>query len=253
MRTSNEIREVLDLAAGGASAHTIARVTGIPRSTVRTWLSGQLPRDVPDHGCARCGGAHPFEELPAAYVYLLGLYLGDGCISAHPRSVYRLRLFLDTRYPRLLEEGEAAVSAVFPSNRVGRLLRSGSYATSAPGSNVELSVYSKTLPCLFPQHGPGRKHERRIELTDWQGSLVAEHPDLLLKGLIHSDGCRFVNTGRNWRHPRYSFSNQSDDIRAIFCHACDLLGVHWTTAPHTVYVSRVRDVAILDTFIGPKA
>jgi hypothetical protein len=29
---------------------------------------------------------HRFDELPPAYVYLLGLYLGDGCISGHPRN-----------------------------------------------------------------------------------------------------------------------------------------------------------------------
>ena len=130
--------------------------------------------------------------------------------------------------------------------------RSGGFANSAPRSNVELSVYSKSLPCLFPQHGPGRKHERRIILDEWQRALVAKHPEHLLRGLIHSDGCRFMNTGRNWRHPRYSFSNQSEDIRRIFCNACVLVGVRWTTAPRTVYVSRVRDVAVLDEFIGPK-
>ena len=62
-----------------------------------------------------------------------------------------------------------------------------------------------------------------------------------------------MNTGRNWRHARYSFSNNSTDIRRIFTDACDALGVHWTTAPSTVYVSRKHDVARLDEFIGPKA
>ena len=41
-------------------------------------------------------------------------------------------------------------------------------------------------------------------------------------------------------------------IRAIFCRACDELGLRWTTAPHPVYVSRKLDVARLDEFIGPK-
>jgi hypothetical protein len=141
---------------------------------------------------------------------------------------------------------------VFPVNRVHGHSRSGGYANSAPRSNVALSVYSKTLPCLFPQHGPGRKHERPIALDEWQHDLIAKHPWQLLRGLIHSDGCRFVNTGRSWRHPRYSFSNQSDDIRTIFCHTCDLVGIRWTAAPRTVYVSRVADVARLDVFIGPK-
>ena len=63
-------------------------------------------------------------------------------------------------------------------------------------------------------------------LTDWQRHLVDRWAEQLLRGLIHSDGCRFINTGRgNWRWPRYEFSNRSDDIRAIFCYACDELGV----------------------------
>jgi hypothetical protein len=149
--------------------------------------------------------------------------------------------------------GDAALRTLFPQNRIHRSSRSGGFPNSVPGSNVELSVYSKSLPCLFPQHGRGRKHERPIALEAWQRRLVEKHADQLLRGLIHSDGCRFVNTGRNWRHPRYSFSNRSDDIRAIFRDACDMVGVRWTTAPRTVYVSRVADVARLDDFIGPKA
>lgn len=119
-------------------------------------------------------------------------------------------------------------------------------------SHVEVSCYSKSWPCLFPQHGPGRKDQRLIELADWQWSLAEKDPDLLLKGLIHSDGCRFINSKKNWSCPRYSFSNRSQDIRDIFCRACELLGVHYTFASHTVYVSRKADVARLDEFIGPK-
>jgi hypothetical protein len=79
------------------------------------------------------------------------------------------------------------------------------------------------------------------------------HAEGLLRGPIHSDGCRFMNTGTNWRHPRYSFTNVSADIRQIFCDACEVPGVHWTTAPRTIYVSRTRDVVRLDEFILPKA
>ena len=86
-------------------------------------------------------------------------------------------------------------------------------------------------------------------------------PHLLLRGLIHSDGCRAINTGRGgWRHPRYAFSNASTDITSIFCTACDVLGLHWTasfptkeTSAVTIYVSRKADVARMDEFIGPKA
>lgn len=45
----------------------------------------------------------------------------------------------------------------------------------------------------------------------------------------------------------------SEDIRAIFCNGCEFMGLHYTTDPRTVYVSRKADVATLDMHIGPKA
>jgi hypothetical protein len=122
-----------------------------------------------------------------------------------------------------------------------------------PGSWVEVYSYSRQWPCLLPQHGPGKKHTRRIVLEDWQEALVDQHPGQLIRGLIHSDGCRFQNTGRNgWSNPRYAFYNLSDDIRGIFCSACERLDVHWTPSEKTIYVSRKADVARLDEFVGPK-
>ena len=250
------ISDVLRLAEKGHTATEVARLTGLPRSTVRDWLRGLVPRSAngPAEGvCRRCnGGAHEFSALPAEYMYALGLYLGDGCISAHRRGVYKLRFFLDAGYPGIIDECEDAIRKLLPKNKVSRRLRSGGYANSSEGSHFEIAAYSRSWPCLFPQHGPGRKHERPIELADWQRELLVRHPQALLRGLIHSDGCRFINTGTNWRHPRYSFSNLSDDIRRLFCEGCDVLGIHWTVAPRTVYVSRKHDVARLDEFIGPK-
>jgi hypothetical protein len=260
MHSPSHIAAVLRLAQEGRTTTEVARLTGLPRSTVRDWVSGTLPRRALRDGgassseCPRCQGPeHEFSTLPAEYMYALGMYLGDGCISAHPRGVFRLRVCLDARYPGIIDACEAAIRTLRPENKVNRLLRSSGFANSAEHSNVEISAYSRCWPCLFPQHGPGRKHERPIVLVDWQRDLVERHPGALLRGLIHSDGCRFINTGTNWRHPRYSFSNVSADIRRIFCDACDVLGLRWTTAPRTVYVSRKDDVARLDEFIGPKA
>jgi hypothetical protein len=176
----------------------------------------------------------------------LGLYLGDGCIATHPRNVYRLRIFLDMKYPGIIDECAAAMAAVAPANRVHRLTRRY--------NDVEVSSFSKSWPCWLPQHGPGKKHHRSIALLMWQQELVDRWPEYLLRGLIHSDGCRFQNTGRGgWSHPRYSFSNLSADIKAIFCDACDRLGLRWTRAGSTtIYVSRKADVAVLDRYVGPK-
>jgi hypothetical protein len=37
---------------------------------------------------------------------------------------------------------------------------------------VDVSMHPKHWPCLFPQHGPGRKHNRRIALEPWQRAIV---------------------------------------------------------------------------------
>jgi hypothetical protein len=143
LRALEQVQTVLALASNGSSPFAIASETGIPRSTVRDWLAGRLPNGgaVEGASCLRCGGPeHGFDGLPAGYVYLLGLYLGDGCISAHARGVYRLRLFLDARYPEIIDDAEAAVRSVLPENRINRVWRSGGYENSSPRSNVELSV-----------------------------------------------------------------------------------------------------------------
>jgi hypothetical protein len=171
--------------------------------------------------------------------------LGDGWISKCPRGVFKLRIALDVKYPGIVEECAAAMQAVVPTNRVNPQLTRKNY--------VEVNAYSKSWPCLFPQHGPGKKHEREIVLTEWQRELTDLVPGLLIRGLIHSDGCRFINTGSyGWSCPRYVFTNLSPDIKKIFCDACDLLCLRWTTAPKAVYVSRQADVARMDEFVGPK-
>ena len=184
----------------------------------------------------------------------MGIYLGDGCISTHARGVHRLRITLDLKYPRIIEEVRAAIREVAPLNKVSRQELSSNYIESDEPSYVEIGCYSKAWPCLLPQHGPGKKHTRSIQLTRWQRRLVERQPELLLRGLIHSDGSRFINTGRDgWRCPRYVFNNLSEDILGIFRLGCELTGVHYTLAPRTVYVSRKADVALLDRYIGPKA
>jgi len=42
------------------------------------------------------------------YVYLLGLYLGDGCITRTPRT-YVLRIFLNENQPHVIAEAARAI------------------------------------------------------------------------------------------------------------------------------------------------
>lgn len=127
---------------------------------------------------------------------------------------------------------------------------------------VDVNAYWKHWPCVFPQHGPGRKHERQIKLAAWQRDIVATHPRALIRGLIHSDGNRHVNpitrrlpSGiKHHRYTRYMFTNASTEILTIFTDALDRLEVHWTqTAPRIISVARRGDVGFLDTFVGPKS
>jgi hypothetical protein len=250
MRTPQEVATVLDLARAGLNSCEIARRTGIPRGTIRDWRAGRVPtfdRRGGDDGrigqcCAVCGG-EPLLLPQVPYTYLLGLYLGDGWIAAHPRAVYRLRISCAAAYPELIQRCEQAITQVLPV-KANRVARQGC---------VDVYSYSKHWICLFPQHGPGRKHERRIELAGWQQDLVDLDPRPLLRGLLHSDGCRVLNWVNGTPYPRYHFSNVSPDIRAIFGRACDALGVEWR--PHnrvSLSVARRGSVALLDAFVGPK-
>jgi hypothetical protein len=254
MRTPDEVALVERLWAEGLNKCEVARATGIPRRTVGHWLAGEVP-DFQGHRVGSSGRAR--YECPVCsnqlatfppdeYGYLLGLYLGDGHLYVDSKGVYRLYIFCADAYPTLMQECESAMSAVVPV-KVGRVHRSGCTAVYS---------YSKHWGCLFPQHGPGRKHERKIELAPWQQELVDADPRPLLRGLIHSDGCRVLNRayGTDYPpYPRYEFTNASADIRGIFTAACDLLGVEWRQSrPRVISVAKRASVAILDSFIGPK-
>ena len=255
MRSEHEVGEVLSLYAEGCSHSEIARRTGVPRTTVRDWTAGRWPSHRPrlGRGCSRCGGSeHFFAEVPGSpYAYLLGAYLGDGYIARHHRGVHRLRISLDDRYPGIIDECQRAAQLVLPDNRVSVQRMRGRGCS-------EVGVYSKSLVCLFPQSGPGRKHERPMRLSQWQQQKVGASPESFLRGLIHTDGCRIANPvrhgARTYHYPRYCFSNSSADIKRLFCDTCDLLGIDWRVMnAQNISVARRTSVARLDDFIGPKA
>lgn len=254
MRPLEQRRTVGFLADAGLNAADIAYIAAVPRSTVRDWLWPRyVPRrPTPVEMCPRCGHPlHDFGGLPESeYAYLLGFYLGDGAISAGRKDVYALRIVSDQRYVAVLAECALAMAVVMPKNRVGFIQREGC---------VEIKSLSKSWPCLFPQHGPGRKHERRIALADWQEEIVRHRPQQFVRGLLHSDGCRITNFAISKRYgryeyPRYFFNNDSDDIRELLCAALRQLGIAYTTPkPLVVSIARADSVRLLDGFVGPKA
>jgi len=54
---------------------------------------------------------------PWSYSYLLGLYLGDGCVVQHERAA-RLVITLDGLYPDIIDEAVAADQLAVPQQRV---------------------------------------------------------------------------------------------------------------------------------------
>lgn len=226
------VAECVRLLDSGLSAGEVARRQNVTLSSVRNWKRGRVPKPAARllagmRNCRRCGEAeHDFRRLPAdSYAYLLGAYLGDGCLHiGHGHT--RLQIVLDTAHPWIIISINDAIEDVR-----GRL------AHVAPPRDgqacVTLVSYWKQWPCLFPQHGPGKKHLRPIVLAPWQEEIVSRAPEAFLRGLIHSDGWRGLNRvrskGKDYAYPRYQFSSRSDDIRSLFASTCDQIGVGLAT------------------------
>lgn len=123
---------------------------------------------------------------------------------------------------------------------------------------VGVQSYSNHWPCLLPQHGPGRKHERHIILAPWQKPIIDACGGHFLRGLFHSDGCRVTNRiqrgNKTYAYPRYNFSNESADIMGLCQASLDQLGISWRMCrPNMLSVARREAVAELDRHVGPKS
>ena len=132
--------------------------------------------------CPRCEAA---PLAAGAYAALLGYYLGDGCVTRAARAYAVLRVSCDQALPRVISDVDDCLRAV----RAGLTV----FHVRGPREPWSCRCHWKHWPCLFPQHGPGRKHERPIVLEPWQRAIVVEHPGDFLRGLFHSDGARVAN------------------------------------------------------------
>jgi len=213
---------------GGPSAGGAARIAE------NVAIAYQQPTD-----CPKCTGRE-FDEI--AYAYLLGLYLGDGHIVSKPKQ-HHLSIFCNATQTGLIAAAGEAMHRVMPLPSVK--------SRHKPGC-VEVKSYTMHWVCMFPQHGPGKKHERKIALEDWQRTLVDAAPLAFLRGCINSDGCVFVNrTGRH-RYLSYDFSNRSPEILGLFAGACREAGVDCRVYSQRVRVYRRDSVHTLLDAVGPK-
>lgn len=230
----------------------VARRTGVARTTIRDW---RRPRYVPRPSsraaarnsvtCPRCWQAgRPMAFTSEDYAELLGLYLGDGYLVRMPRT-WRFRLYLDSKHAQIVRDSHALLRRCFPHNNVGTVF-------GHEGRMTVLSVYSSHLPCVFPQHGEGMKHLRKIALDGWQRTIVEEAPWSFLKGCIRSDGCSFINRTGPYEYLSYEFFNCSQDILDLFCRTCDQVGVEYRRYAKRARIYRRPSVALMEAHVGVK-
>ena len=228
---------------------SVSAALGVSVSSLLKWEKDPAAHARRRAAFPRCGTAAIDGE---AYAALLGYYLGDGHIARAPRY-FVLRVACDERYPGIITDVTSCMTAVRAGSRV--------FLVRRPGC-VYVQAHWQHWPCLFPQHGPGPKHERPIVLEDWQRSIVESHPGSFLRGLFHSDGARVNNWARRtvagqpkvYRYPRWQFVNASQEIRGLCCWALDLVEIPWRQSnTRVISVSRRDAVARLDALIGPKS
>ncbi|MFI9049826.1 helix-turn-helix domain-containing protein [Streptomyces sp. NPDC053427] len=252
-----ETRErALALLRQGVTNRTVAERLNVPRGTIGWWRHEDRKRRGESferpHDCPRCA-ERAFDRQ--AYAYLLGLYLGDGHIISKQKQ-HHLSVFCDEAWPGLIQSAEDAMRKVMALPSVRRRHKTGC---------VEVKSYTAHWKCMFPQHGPGKKHERPIALDAWQQQIVDEYPWEFIRGLVHSDGCRITNwttrlvggVHKRYEYPRYFFTNTSTDIIRLFTDTLDKVGVEWkptrqSRRAQNISVARKSSVALMDQHIGPK-
>src|SRR3954452_4576519 len=107
----------------GRSLNSVSKEPGISRAAMRSWRI--RPNPVRPNDCVRCSGVPGDPAPPGDYAYLLGLYLGDGCISSYARGVHGLRIACADAWPGLMDECEQVMRAIRPESNVFRASRQG--------------------------------------------------------------------------------------------------------------------------------
>src|SRR4051812_45413324 len=243
MRSYESRAEILRLVEEGINDCEISRRTGVLRTTVRDIRRPRRRR--PGLTCPRCWRRiKPLAMTADRYAELLGLYLGDGCISRLGRT-HSLRFSLDAKYAGIVTATRELMTVAFPDHHIGVVV-------AHRGSVNVVQVYSSHLPCLFPQHGAGRKHERPIVLEAWQLAHVDATPWPFLRGCFRSDGCAFINRTGRYAYLSYDFTNLSAGILDLYAQACETVGVEYRRYARRIRIYRRASVALFERHVGVK-
>lgn len=222
--TKEDKDKVLKLFETGSNQSAISRETGVPRETLREWLK---PKDISKRIRNSYVPIINFdeylntEEKRRAYSFLLAIYLCDGYVCKYKTlRAPSLRMFNDSRYPINIQEWANKAKIIFPNNSIKIFKKKSS-------NSCEILLYSKKILDLFPQHGPGKKHSRKLNFENWQMQIVKEYPEEFIRACIQSDGCIYHQKLKNgnYSYKRYNFVNKSEDIMNLFAYALSVLGI----------------------------
>lgn len=262
---TDTIQKIHRLRDEGVSKRQVSRQLSIDYGTVRKWWDKDARVAQSAEATDLKSVKYGFESHPgyqSTYAYVLGLYLGDGYINIQNQKyqVYKLRIAQESRFADLIAEHITALETLFPRNTVGTF-------NHTHAKCCDIYVHSKELNQWFPQHGVGAKHTRPIILETWQQKIIQLFPESFIRGLMQTDGSRYIHRQGRYEYVKYNFTNVSKDVVDLLCAACDNLNIPWTihsrpnTTPngdkslymkYTVTFNRRDAVTQLESIVGPK-
>ena len=192
------------------STWQIAALIGIAQSKVLKLLAGVPKRSKSQAAAIR------FEEktlhLQGSQVdlaYLIGVYLGDGCLYQFPRTEL-LDIACDAQYTNLIARYQRLVEQVFG--------KSPSLIASRTANCVHIRLYGKGISAVLGfETGPKRGHD--LHIPDWirTDSTLSRW---CLRGLFETDGYLHQRRGRD-KSVVLGFSNTNqallDDVKQLLC------------------------------------
>jgi hypothetical protein len=206
----NIIEEVLKRYEENKNISELSRIYSVPRHTILYWLKSNILNTIQvreEINQKTIDSIYEHISLnKKEYSFILGLYLGDGCITQNGRndSSYKLRIAQDNKYPKSIHDIKNKLSNFFVKE---------AKLVDVKGC-CHITIYDKYLPIYFPQHSKGFKHDRKINLNQFQLENI-DHAELM-SGLWLADGSRYFANHGKYKYERFNFTNKSLDIIELF-------------------------------------
>lgn len=228
--TEEQKQQAIFLFENGMNKTKISKELDIPRATIKGWTTPKYIKktDKPRNSYIPIVDFDAYLDTPEkrkAYSFIMAVYLCDGYINIMKNQrTYSIRLCNDTRYPNNTQEWANNLKILFPENVCN--------IYNPKNSNCnQVKLYSRKIIDLFPQHGAGAKHARKLTILDWQMRIISEYPEQFIRGCIQSDGCIYQQIIKNKKggktsYKRYNFVNKSEDIMDLFLSTLKLVGVN---------------------------